>query len=86
MKVSVQLPDSLQKQLKKCAQAEGTTVDELVASAVAEKVAALLDPDYLETRAKRASRARFEAALAAVPNTKPPRFDRLPRQSGAKRG
>jgi hypothetical protein len=80
-KVSIQLPNSLYKQLHECAHAQGTSVDQLISSAVAEKLAALLSPEYLETRAKRASRKKFEAALKTVPDVEPPEFDRLREQT-----
>src|SRR5713226_3773521 len=80
-KVSVQLPNALHKQLRECASAEGTSVDQLISSAVAEKLAALLSPEYLKTRAKRASRKKFEAALKTVPDVEPSEFDRLPKRS-----
>src|SRR5260370_38844535 len=77
-KVSIQLPNSLHKQLRKWASAHGTPIDQLISSAVAEKLAALLTPEYLETRAKRASRKKFEAALMTVPDVEPAEPDRLP--------
>jgi hypothetical protein len=77
-KLSVKLPESLHEQLRDCANAAGTSVDQLVSSAVAEKVAALLGPDYLEARAKRGSRKKFIAALKKVPDVEPQEFDRLP--------
>ena len=80
-KVSIQLPNSLHKQLCEWASAEGTSIDQLISSAVAEKLAALLSPGYLEARAKRASRKKFEAALKTVPDVEPPEFDRRPNQT-----
>ena len=80
-KISVQLPNALYKQLRGCANTEGTSIDQLVSSAVAEKLAALLSPKYLQARAKRASRKKFEAALRAVPDVEPPEYDRLPNPS-----
>jgi hypothetical protein len=89
-KVSIQLPDSLHKQLRECASAEGTSIDQLISAAVAEKLAALLSLEYLETRAKRASRKKFLAALKTVPDVEPPEFDRLsdkaPRRTAAQNG
>jgi hypothetical protein len=89
-KISVRLPNALHKQLRECARAEGTSMDQLVSSAVAEKLAALLSPQYLQARAKRASRKKFEAALKTVPDVEPPKFDRLPNEaldrSAAQRG
>jgi len=80
-KVSIQLPNSLHKQLREWASAHGTPIDLLISSAVAEKLAALLSPEYLETRAKRASRKKFEAALDTVPNVEPPEYDQLSNQA-----
>jgi hypothetical protein len=80
-RVSVRLPNSLHEQLRDCADAAGTSIDQLVSAAVAEKVAALLGPEYLEARAKRGSRKKFEAALGKVPDVEPAKFDRLPNQS-----
>jgi hypothetical protein len=79
--LSIRLPASLYKQLRECASAEQTSVEQLISSAVAEKLAALLSPEYLEARAKRASRKKFDAALKAIPDVDPPAFDRLPTES-----
>jgi hypothetical protein len=77
--LSVRLPNSLHKQLRECAKREGTSINQLISSAVAEKLAALLTEEYLEKRAQRGSRRKFEAALRTVPDIAPEEFDRLPR-------
>ena len=76
--LSVRLPNSLHKQLRECAEREGTSINQLISSAVAEKMAALLTQDYLDARAKRGSRKKFQAALKTVPDVEPDEFDRLP--------
>lgn len=76
--VSLQVPDSLQKQAKKLAKKQGISVDQLVSSALAEKLAALMQPDYLEQKAKRGSRERYLAALAQVPDVAPDVRDEPP--------
>ena len=76
--LSVRLPNWLHKQLRECAKREGTSLNQLISSAAAEKLAALMTEDYLEARAKRASRKKFEAALKAVPDVEPELFDRVP--------
>ncbi len=86
--LSVRLPNSLHKQLRKCAESEGTSINQLVSSAVAEKLTALLTEEYLAERARRGSRARFEAVLRGVPDVEPGEFDRLPKhqqQASARR-
>lgn len=74
----LQLPDSLHKQLTEVSRQEGTSIDQWVALAIAEKLAALRTVKYLEERAKRGNRADFEAVLAQVPDVEPEEYDRLP--------
>jgi len=76
--VQVYLPDSLQKQLQALAERDGISIDQFIATAVAEKMAALLTEAYLEGRAKHGSRAKYEAALAQVPDVEPEPYDKLP--------
>ena len=69
--MQVHLPDSLQQQLQTLAERDGISIDQFIATAVAEKMAALLTEAYLEERAKRGSRAQYETALAQVPDVEP---------------
>lgn len=62
--LSVQLPDSLYKSLQEIAKQDGISVDQFIATAVAEKIAALTTETYLEELAKRGSREKYEAVLA----------------------
>jgi len=74
----VHLPDSLHKHLQELAKREGISIEQFITTAVAEKMAALMTETYLEERAKRGSRAKYEAALAQVPDVEPESYDRLP--------
>jgi len=76
--MSLRLPDWLHKQLRECAKREGVSINQLINSAAAEKLAALMTEEYLQARAKRASRKKFDAALRAVPDVEPEPLDRLP--------
>lgn len=76
--LSVRLPDSIHKQLAALAEQEGISINQLVNSAVAEKMSALMTADYLESRAKKGSRKKFNEALSRVANIEPEDFDRLP--------
>jgi len=78
--MQVNLPDSLQKQLQSLADHDGISTDQFIATAIAEKMAAILTETYLEERARRGSRAKYDAALAQVPDTEPESIDRLPEQ------
>jgi hypothetical protein len=63
--------------VRELAAREGISINQLVATALAEKMAALMTADYIQARARRGSRAKFLAALARVPDVDPDPWDRL---------
>ena len=75
--VSLSLPESLYKHVCKLAQEDGVSLNQFIATAVAEKVAALMTVEYLRDRAKRGSLEKFKAVLAKVPDIEPEPHDRL---------
>ena len=75
--LSLRLPESLHKYARELAKKENISINQLVTLALAEKVAAIGAQDYLEKRAKRASEAKFDKAMAKVANVEPPEYDRL---------
>jgi uncharacterized protein (DUF1778 family) len=75
--ISLRLPDSLHKQIRQLAEQDGISINQFIATAAAEKLAALMTVDYLEERAKRGSREKFEAALAQLPDVEPEDHDKL---------
>ena len=75
--LSVRLPDSLHKMAKEIASQDHVSMNQFIASAVAEKVSALTTESYLAERAERASAEKFRAALAAVPNVPTTECDQL---------
>ncbi|MDR1183579.1 MAG: toxin-antitoxin system HicB family antitoxin [Coriobacteriales bacterium] len=75
--ITVRLPDSIHKNLRSIAKKDRVSINQLISSAVTEKVSALMTEDYLEARAARASRETFDAALAQIPNIPPEPYDRL---------
>jgi predicted transcriptional regulator len=77
--LSLRLPESLHKKLKELAQREGVSINQLISTAVAEKVSALMTLEYLEARAARGSREKFDAVLAKVADVEPPDYDALPK-------
>ncbi len=77
--ISLRLPDSLHQQVRKLAEKESVSINQLVTLAVAEKLSALMTEEYLEARAKRGRRKKFEGAMAKVPKTAPEEYDRLRR-------
>jgi uncharacterized protein (DUF1778 family) len=75
--LSLRLPDSIHRHIKELAQKEGVSINQFIASAVAEKVSAIATEDYLMTRAQRADKTAFEAILAKVPSRQPLPGDEL---------
>ena len=75
--ISIRLPDSLHSMAKAIASQDRISMNQFIASAVAEKVAALATETYLRERAERASEAKFQSALAAVPAQAPEPHDKL---------
>ena len=75
--LSVRLPKSLHEHIRELAKREGISINQFIATAAAEKLAALTTEEYLETRAKRASREKFEAALSRFPDVEPEEHERL---------
>jgi hypothetical protein len=76
--LNVQLPDSLYKSLQALAEEDGISIDQFIATAVAEKLAALMTETYLENLAQRGSRKKYETVLAKVPDVEPEPYDQLP--------
>ena len=64
--ISLRLSDSLHKQIKELAKREQISINQLIATAVAEKMAALMTESYLSERAKRGSRSKFSRVLKKV--------------------
>jgi len=75
--LSLRLPKSMYEQMRELSQEEGISMNQFVLLAIAEKIAALMTVEYLETRAKRGSREKFLAVLAKAPDVEPEEYDRL---------
>ena len=73
--LSVRLPNSLHDRLRELARQVGVSMNQLIATAVAEKLSALGAEEYLAAREERGSRSRFEEALSRVPDAMPEERD-----------
>lgn len=76
--LSLRLPDSLHRKVKELAELDDISINQFIATAVAEKMAALLTLEYLAERAQRGSRAAFDRVLAKIPPRAPLPGDELP--------
>jgi hypothetical protein len=75
--LTIQLPEGVATQLRECAAREGVSVDQLISSAAAEKLSALMTLDHLRERARRAKREDFEKFLDSSPAVPPLPGDEL---------
>lgn len=76
--ISLRLPDSLHDQVRELARLDNISINQFIATALAEKTSALMTVRYLEERAQRSDRKLFDAVLAKVRDHEPAAEDRLP--------
>jgi len=69
--LSVRLPDSIHQQAKRLAKRDACSLNQLIASAVGEKIAAMEAETYLAERAARGRQVDIGAILAKVPAAPP---------------
>lgn len=69
--ISLRISESLHKQARKLAEQEAISINQFIATAVAEKISALMTEEYLAKRGERGSRAKFEAVLMKARNNAP---------------
>jgi hypothetical protein len=75
--ISLRLPESLHERVRELAEREGISINQLITTALAEKLSALLTEEFLEKRAKRGSRRGFDRALSKVRDAEPDENDKI---------
>jgi len=68
MNVALRLPDSLVMSLKEFAKHENISMNQLITTAIAEKLSALKTYDYLQERSNEGSTDHLLEMLKRVPN------------------
>ena len=66
--LSLRLPDSLHETARTLAREEHVSVNQLISTAVAEKISALMTETYLAKRAAKGSRTDFRDIMSRVPD------------------
>ena len=64
--ISLRLPVSLHKKVRELAKREGISINQFISTTLAEKLSALMTTEYLEERAKRGDRKKYERVLSKV--------------------
>ena len=75
--LSLRLPDSLHEGVRKLAKQDNISINQFVATALAEKMSALTTETYLADRAKRGSKKKFKHVLSKVKGIEPDKNDVL---------
>lgn len=75
--LSLRLPDSIHEKVKELAARDDISVNQFIATAVAEKMAALLTVEYLADRAERGDESAMDRILNRVPSRPPLDGDEL---------
>jgi hypothetical protein len=76
--LSIRLPNSIHQHAKRLARDEGVSVNQLISSALAEKLSALDAERYLSERAERGRKVDIDAIFAKIPSVEPEPQDRIP--------
>jgi hypothetical protein len=83
---ALRLPNSLMDEVKRIARADGTTVNQFISVAVAEKAAALRTDEYFRSRRERADLRAFDRILAKAGSESPqPGDEPLPKRTAQQR-
>ena len=69
--LSLRLPNSIHQNAKIFAEREGISINQLAATALAEKLSALATESYINARAGRSGAEAFAKAMAGVPAAPP---------------
>lgn len=75
--ISLRLPNSIHNRVKELAKVDGISINQFISMALTEKVSVMNAADYLEQRAKRGNRNKFEKVLKKVSDRNPEPFDFL---------
>ena len=75
--ISLRLPDSLHESVRNLAKEDNISINQFVATALAEKMSALITEKYLSERAEKGSKKKFKAALSKVKDIEPDASDKL---------
>ena len=73
----MRLPESIHRHIREIAKAEGVSINQLISSAITEKISAIMTEEYLQKRADRANIKDMEAILNKVADRKPLKGDEL---------
>jgi predicted DNA-binding ribbon-helix-helix protein len=75
--LSVRLPESIHRHIREIAKKEGVSINQLISSAISEKMSAIMTEEYLKKRAERANIKDMKSILNKVKDRTPLQGDEL---------
>jgi hypothetical protein len=75
--ISLRLPDSLHESVRNLAKEDNISINQFVATALAEKMSALITEKYLSERAEKGSKKKYKTALSKVKDIESDISDKL---------
>ncbi len=75
--LSLRLPESIHRHIREIAKQEGVSINQLISSALSEKISALLTEEYINARAAKVDLDKVDQILANVPERPPVAGDEL---------
>ncbi len=75
--ISLRLPDSLHDSVRKLAKEDNISINQFIATALAEKMSALITEEYLKERAEKGSKKKFKNILSKVKDIESKEADKL---------
>ena len=76
--LTIELPDSIRRQVEELARRDGITADQFLAAAAAEKVSALWTVDFLKAEAAQGRVEDWDVVISSVPDRPPLPGDEMP--------
>jgi len=75
--LSLRLPESIHRHIREIAKTEGVSINQLISSAITEKMSAIMTEEYIKKRAERANIEDMESILNKVKDRIPLQGDEL---------
>ena len=75
--LSLRLPESIHRHIREIAKTEGVSINQLISSAITEKMSAIMTEEYIKKRAERAKIEDMESILNKVKDRIPLQGDEL---------
>ena len=75
--ISLRISKSLHKSVRETARKEGISINQLITTALAEKLSALMTEDFILDRARRGKKKKFDRAMIKVRDKQPDSLDKI---------